>query len=71
MSVYKCNVEFSRYFVEGTLEGILTKNNKMGFLDWDDAKDWVRAVNHSKNVPIWRNAKKRPFMKMLMALMSE
>ena len=51
MSVYKCNVEFSRYFVEGTLEGILTENNKMGFLDWDDAKDWVRAVNHSKNVP--------------------
>jgi len=50
VSFYPCNVEFQKYFLSGTLEG-LTITEKMGFVSWEDACDWASKVTMSSKVP--------------------
>jgi len=49
VSAYPCQVEFDRYFLSGTLEG-LTHTDKMGFMSWDDACTWAGLVTQNVNV---------------------
>lgn len=43
VSNYPCQVEFTKYFLKGLLEGQYV-DEKMGFLSWDDACDWAGAA---------------------------
>jgi len=49
VSLYPCQVEFDRYFLKGTLEG-LKHTDKMGFMSWDDACTWAGLVTQNVNV---------------------
>jgi len=49
MSVYPCNVSFTRYFVSGNLNG-LTHEDTMGFISWEDACKWAATVTESPKV---------------------
>ncbi len=39
ISNYPCQVELTKYFLSGLLEGMKV-TEKMGFMSWDDACNW-------------------------------
>jgi len=43
---YPTRVEFTKYFLSGTLEG-MTVTERMGFITWDDACKWAGGVTMS------------------------
>ena len=48
--LYPCRVEFTKYFLSGTLEG-MTITERMGFVSWDDACKWAGGATMNVACP--------------------
>jgi len=51
MSGYPLEVIITKYHLKGTLEGMTTSGERMGFLSWEDACEWASSVTKSPKVP--------------------